>query len=57
MVRHSEHSHGCEALKFPPSIHGAEVSAEWKRTYKGEIIMTVRMPSDTADSGSLHQDS
>ena len=50
MARHSEHSHGYEALKSPPSIYGAEVSAEWKRTYKGEVIMTVRMPSDTVDT-------
>ena len=50
MARHSEHSHGYEALKSPPSIYGGEVSAEWKRTYKGEVIMTVRMPSDTVDS-------
>ena len=50
MARHCEHSYGYEALKSPPSIYGAEVSAEWKRTYKGEVIMTVRMPSDTVDS-------
>ena len=50
MARHSDHSLGYEALKSPPSIYGAEVSAEWKRTYKGEVIMTVRMPSDTVDS-------
>ena len=38
------------ALKTPPSIYGLEVSARWKRTYSGEVIMTVRMPLDTVDS-------
>ena len=37
-------------LKTPPSITGEEVSARWKRTYSGEVIMTVRMPHDTVDS-------
>ena len=46
MARHSDHSLRYEALKSPPSIYGAE----WKRTYKSEVIMTVRMPSDTVDS-------
>ena len=50
MARHSEHSLGYEALKSPPSIYGAEVSAEWKRNWKGEVIMTVRMPYDAMDS-------
>ena len=49
MARHSDHSLGYVALKSLPSIYGAEVSAEWKKTYKGEVIMTVRMPSDTVD--------
>ena len=50
MARHSDQSFGYEALKSPPSIYGAKVSAELKRTYKGEVIMTVRIPSDTVDS-------
>ena len=33
-----------DALKTPPSITGEEVSARWKRTYIGEVIMTVRCP-------------
>ena len=37
-------------LKTPPSISGEEVSARWKRTYSGEVIITVRMPHDTVDS-------
>ena len=37
-------------LKTPPSITGEEVSARWKRTYSGEVVMTVRMPHDTVDS-------
>ena len=31
-------------VKTPPSITGEEVSARWKRTYSGEVIMTVRCP-------------
>ena len=50
MARPSEHSLGYEVLNSPPSIYGAEMSAEWKRTRKGEIIMTVRMPLDAVDS-------
>ena len=50
MARHCEHSYGYEALKSPPSIYGEEVSAKWKRTYSGEVIMTVRMPVDTVNS-------
>ena len=50
MARPSEHSLGYEVLNSPPSIYGAEVSAEWKRTRKGEVIMTVRMPLDAVDS-------
>ena len=37
-------------LKTPPSITGEEVLARWKRTYSGEVIMTVRMSHDTVDS-------
>ena len=50
MARHSEHSLGYEALNTPPSIYGAEVSAEWKRNRRGEVIMTVRMSHDAVDS-------
>ena len=50
MARPSEHSFGYEVLNSPPSIYGAEVSAEWKRTRRGEVIMTVRMPHDAVDS-------
>ena len=50
MARHCEHSYGHEALKSPPSIYGEEVSAKWKRTNSGEVIMTVRMPVDTVNS-------
>ena len=46
-----------DALNTPPSISGEEVSARWKRTYSGEVIMTVRIPHDTVDSRGLHQDS
>ena len=50
MARPSEHTFGYEVLNSPPSIYGAEVSAEWKRTRKGEVIMIVRMPHDAVDS-------
>ena len=50
MARQSEHSLGYEALKFLPSIYGAEVSAEWKRNRRGEVIMPVRMPHDAVNS-------
>ena len=50
MARPSEHTLGYEVLNSPPSIYGAQVSAEWKRTRKGGVIMTVRMPHDAADS-------
>ena len=50
MARPSEHTFGYEVLNSPPSIYGTEVSAEWKRTRKGEVIMTVRMPHDAVDS-------
>ena len=50
MARYSEHSLGYEAFKSPPSIYGAEVSAEWKRNRRGEVIITVRMPHDAVDS-------
>ena len=39
-----------DAFKNPPFISGEAVSARWKRTYSGEVIMTVRMPLDTVDS-------
>ena len=38
-----------DALKTPPSISGEEVSARGKRTYSGEVIMTVRISHDTVD--------
>ena len=34
----------------PPPIVGAEVSAIWKSTWKGEVIMTVVMPPDVVDT-------
>ena len=50
MARHCAQSYGHEALKTPPSIYGEEVSAKWKRTYSGEVIMTVRMSVDIVNS-------
>ena len=38
-------------LTTPPAIQGPEVSATWRRTCRAEVLMTVRMPQDTVDSG------
>ena len=37
-------------LTTPPAIQGPEVSATWRRTCRGEVLMTVQMPQDTVDS-------
>ena len=37
-------------LKTPSSIAGEEVYARWRRTYSGEVMMTVRMLYETVDS-------
>ena len=34
----------------PPPIVGREVSARWKRTWKGQVIMTIVMPDDVVDT-------
>ena len=34
----------------PSYIVGMEVSARWKRTWKGEVIMTIIMPNDVVDT-------
>ena len=39
-----------ELLTTPPPIVGTEVSARWKRTWKGEVVMTVIMPDDVVDT-------
>ena len=38
------------AASTPPAIQGPEVSASWRRTSRGEVLMTVRMPQDMVDS-------
>ena len=40
----------CCNLTTPPAIQGPEVSATWRRTSRGEVLMTVQMPQDTVDS-------
>ena len=40
----------CSSLTTPPAIQGPEVSASWRRTSRGDVLMTVRMPQDTVDS-------
>ena len=40
----------------PPPIVGMEVFARWKRTWKGEVIMTIVMPNDVVDTRSLCED-
>ena len=37
-------------LTNPPPIVGMEVSTRWKRTSKGEVIMTIVMPNDVVDT-------
>ena len=44
MARHNGFVFNDETLSTPPPIEGIEVSAKWKRTWKGEVIMTVMMP-------------
>ena len=39
-----------ELLTIPPPIVGTDVSARWKRTWKGEVVMTVIMPDDVVDT-------
>ena len=34
----------CSSLTTPPAIQGPEVSATWRRTSRGDVLMTVRMP-------------
>ena len=46
MARHNGFVFNDETLSTPPPIEGIEVSAKWKRTWKGEVIMTVVMPHD-----------
>ena len=40
----------CSSLTTPPAIQGPEVSASWKRTRTGDVLMTVQMPQDTVNS-------
>ena len=39
-----------ELLTTPPPIVGMEVSARWKRNWKGEVIMTIVMPENVIDT-------
>ena len=40
----------CSSLTTPPAIQGPEVSTSWKRTSRGDVLMTVQMPQDTVNS-------
>ena len=40
----------CSSLTTPPAIQGPEVSASWRRTSRGDVLMTVWMPQDTVNS-------
>ena len=40
----------CSSLTTPPVIQGPEVPASWRRTSRGDVLMTVQMPQDTVDS-------
>ena len=50
MARQMRSTFSNELLTTPPPIVGTEVSARWKRTWKGEVIMTVIMPTDVVDT-------
>ena len=50
MARHHGFVYNDETLSPPPPIEGMEVSAKWKRSWKGEVIMTIVMPQDVIDS-------
>ena len=50
MARHQRSSYNDGSLTNPPPIVGMEVSARWKRAWKGEIIMTIVMPNDVVDT-------
>ena len=50
MARQMKSTLSNELLTTPPPIVGTEVSARWKRTWKGEVIMTVIMPNDVVDT-------
>ena len=43
-------SYSSNSLTTPPPIVGMEVSARWKRTWKGEVIMTIVMPENVIDT-------
>ena len=48
MVQGKTYRHS--SLTTPPAIQGPEVSASWKRTSQGDILMAVKMPKDTVNS-------
>ena len=50
MARQIRSTFSNEMLTTPPPIVGTEVSARWKRTWKGEVIMTIIMPNDVVDT-------
>ena len=50
MARHLRSACNDDLLTNPPPIVGMEVSARWKRTWKGEVIMTIVMPNDVVDT-------
>ena len=43
-------SYSSNPLTTPPPIVGMEVSARWKRTWKGEVIMMIVMPENVIDT-------
>ena len=50
MARQMRSTFSNELLTTPPPIVGTDVSARWKRTWKGEVVMTVIMPDDVVDT-------
>ena len=50
MAKYQGFVYNNEALSNSPPIQSMEVSARWKRYWKGEVIMTVTMPHDVVDT-------
>ena len=50
MARQTRYSSSTDLLTTPPPIVGMDISARWKRTWKGEVVMTIILPSDVVDT-------
>ena len=50
MAKYQGFTYNNDSLTTPSPINGAEVTAKWKRTWKGEVTMTILMPYDVIDT-------